>query len=396
MPRPRPRLLAALAPLCGALAACAGPPAPGFTLARRPIIGGSADTTHAAVVAIVVGGPGMGGYQQFCTGTVIAPRAVLSAGHCIAESGYLPSDIRIYFGDIVTTAGQAIQVTAAYVHPDYVLGADGIPLNDVSVLMMAEDAPVTPMQWQRQTLPDLTGQPVLLVGYGVTDAAAQNGNGTRRAVEQTVTSQDAMFVYYHGHNDGTCQGDSGGPMIVTTSGIETVVAVTSYGDQTCVASGANTRVDAYVDFITQYAGTGPGPVAVTITSPPNDATRGPSFTVDATITSGAGVASAALLVDGTVVLTALASPWSFPVADLAPGAHQLTVVGHGVDGGAGQATVQLIVSATGTGGGGYELIGGCRAAGPRAADGAVALLVLGALAGRRRRTAPRPGSRDAE
>ena len=90
-----------------------------------------------------------------------------------------------------------------------------------------------------------------MVGYGVTNAKSQTGNGTRRTVNETIEDQDTTFLYYGGGVSGTCQGDSGGPTFLMMNGVKTLVAVTSYGDSTCVQLGANTRVDTYAAFLSR-------------------------------------------------------------------------------------------------------------------------------------------------
>ncbi len=51
--------------------------------ARQPIVGGVADTTSKAVVAIT---DSYGGVEEgFCSGALIAPNLVLTARHCVAE-----------------------------------------------------------------------------------------------------------------------------------------------------------------------------------------------------------------------------------------------------------------------------------------------------------------------
>ncbi|HEY3355248.1 MAG TPA: trypsin-like serine protease [Polyangia bacterium] len=247
-------------------AACAPGGAPPVSLARRPIINGSVDAAHPSVVALVFEG------KQFCTGTVIAPRAILSAGHCLVEMGqtpgFLPTKTTIFFGTTVGDAsGREIAVTAAHAHPQYAVRDDGAPLNDVSVWAMAEDAPAPAVAWQGTALGPITGHSLTLVGYGVTDAAQQTGNGTRRVVTDTVSDQDDTFLYYGNGASGMCQGDSGGPLFATQGGAETLVGVCSYGDVTCVALGAGTRVDAYAPFIRQYADAAGAPAACTVGSP---------------------------------------------------------------------------------------------------------------------------------
>jgi secreted trypsin-like serine protease len=320
-----------------------------FTLSRRPIINGSVDTVHTSVVALTM--HIYGTYEQFCTGTVIATRAILTAGHCIKESGLQPTEVTVYFGQTVGIGGQMIPVTAGYVHPNYYLSGNGAPVNDVAVLILGQDAPVAPMAWQGTTLGNIIGQTVTLVGYGVTDAASQTGNGTRRVVDQAVSDMDDMYLYYQGGSSGTCQGDSGGPMFLNVGGTETVVGVTSFGDQSCVQLGANTRVDPYASFIAQYAGSsssGEQPVTVTITSPQNGSTQGPSFTVSANVTSTAGVARAELLINNSPSGSLTQGPWTFQASNLPNGAHTIVVRGTGQDGGTGQASITVTVAAAQT------------------------------------------------
>jgi V8-like Glu-specific endopeptidase len=232
---------------------------------RPPIINGSVDSTHQAVVALVYEG------EQFCSGTLIGPRTVVSAGHCLRETGFGASEIKVFFGTTVGGSGQMRGVAEAHAHPDYYVRSDGAPMNDVSVLVLAQNAPVAPMAWQKTALGNVVGVSALLVGYGVTSAAAQTGNGTRRKVTETIADEDGTFLYYGGNNDGTCQGDSGGPMFVDVGGTLTVIGVTSFGDASCVQLGASTRVDAFASFISQYlSGAAPGGGAAPAEAEPND------------------------------------------------------------------------------------------------------------------------------
>jgi hypothetical protein len=145
---------------------------------------------------------------------------------------------------------------------------DGVPLHDVAFVTLVRDAPVEPLPWRATKLPSLVGVRVKMVGYGVTDALHQVGAGTRRAVYQTIVDQDAAFLYYGDGVSGTCQGDSGGPTLLKEDGVTTLVAVTSYGDETCVQVGGNTRVDTNAEFLAAHVAA-PAPSPVSGSEPPS-------------------------------------------------------------------------------------------------------------------------------
>jgi uncharacterized protein (TIGR03382 family) len=311
---------------------------------QRPIINGQVDETHRSVVALVT--TYWGQQFSFCSGTVIAPRAILTAGHCVHESGIAPSEMKAFFGTTVGDGSQTVDVTAATAHPDYYVRQDGAPMYDVAVLTLAADAPVPPVHWQRTPLPDISGKTVTLVGYGVTNAQRQSGDGTRRVVDLSVTQIDDMFIYYGDGTKGTCQGDSGGPMFLDVNGTLTLVGVTSWGDQSCVQLGGNARVDVHSNFITPLARV---PVDLVINRPAEGEMVGGPFEVDVTATSFAGVAEVDVFVDDQMVGAAIAPPFVFPVDALGNGPHVIRVRGTGTDQSTNEKTVNVTVAAVATG-----------------------------------------------
>ncbi|MDY0001798.1 MAG: serine protease [Polyangia bacterium] len=252
---------------CGALA---GAPAAGATdedgetaaeSRRQPIINGTLDTqpAHRAVVALTYGA----GAQNFCSGTLIAPDVVLTAGHCLRS--VTPGTVYVYFGSDVDQGGQWVSVAEVMPHPRY----DGDAYTfDLGLLRLAEAAPAdaTPIPFLPATLGLQTadeGAAVEFVGFGRTESFT---SGRKLTVPGTVgkvcdgpevCSLGAGQVVpgafgYSMAPGGPCSGDSGGPAFILRGGVEHVAGVTSYGDENCAYYGVSTRPDAYAAWIEAF------------------------------------------------------------------------------------------------------------------------------------------------
>ncbi|MGZ3447987.1 MAG: S1 family peptidase [Polyangiales bacterium] len=221
------------------LAGCApGPPSSGTN--ATPIVKGDAATADPAVVALVTVPIDCGSTerQTFCTGTLIAPRVVLTAAHCLEET--VPSQLKVYVGDDVErSVGQWLSVFATRSHPAW----DG-RRNDIAALILESDAPMPPVHVDTTHDPAMSDL-VRLVGFGADDGGRVGGKrqGTAR-----VTTIDTTTFSIEAAPGMSCLGDSGGPVFLTSGGVETLVGVTSFGDADC-RTGTNTRVSAFGDFV---------------------------------------------------------------------------------------------------------------------------------------------------
>ncbi len=221
-----------------------------------PIVGGSFDAGDDAVVALQIGG-------GLCTGTLVAPRVVMTAAHCVAssiDSGETSSGT-VYFGNgqdpwLAEIAIADMAMHRLYAPPAFVQW-------DIAAVRLAEDAPdgIDPIQPSTVALdPALdVGLAARSVGFGVTDGQSQSGAGIKRQVRLTVDEITYLHVGVGTASENTCQGDSGGPTLVDLGGVERVVGVTSFGSDACRARSFLTRVDTMQDWLTQVIDAWSGP-----------------------------------------------------------------------------------------------------------------------------------------
>ncbi|MFH9353179.1 S1 family peptidase [Kitasatospora sp. NPDC017646] len=230
MRKPKRRHMAMLFTAAGLVAATAAPAA--------AVHGGAATTTgaHPFVVALETASG-----EQWCTGALIAPTKVLTAGHCVAEADD-PTTLRVIAGrtDLTTSAGQVRRVKSVKVDPRYTAGLD----HDSAVLTLDRPLPQRPARVARQGDEGLyrLGGPATVYGYGRTGT---DGPGTRLKEAVLTLSPLAGCEPYTdpadsprvkvcglpgpGRTDSICKGDSGGPLVV--NGV--VIGMVSTGNKYC-------------------------------------------------------------------------------------------------------------------------------------------------------------------
>lgn len=202
-----------------------------------------------------------GRWSNMCTATLVAPRIVLTAAHCVrGVAGDLPaSSLRFAVGDDVSAPLHSFRPEQVISHPDYTGGWDGDDESDVAVLVLPEPASsavagIVPIAVNCTPLEGLSfvGRYVQNVGYGVTQAGPHPPDNTRKwwTVEEVVALSAFDFIV-DGHGvSSVCGGDSGGPSLWTLpDGVIRVVGTVSWGDPDCVSEDHFTRVDDCCDFI---------------------------------------------------------------------------------------------------------------------------------------------------
>jgi uncharacterized protein (TIGR03382 family) len=211
---------------------------------EAPITNGTLATGDPNVVALVA----TGNKTAFCTGTLIAPRVVLTAGHCVASG--LADHTQVFFGQDLGAAGTFIDV----VHVELAPGFDGATLtNDVALLVLAQPSPEPPKPLsQRPFDPSFVGRPFRIVGFGSTGGANNTFMLKYEGAAAIAEFEDTTFLF-HPAPSQTCAGDSGGPAFSTIDAVEVVIGIARSGDPGCVMFARHTRIDPFVaSFIAPF------------------------------------------------------------------------------------------------------------------------------------------------
>jgi hypothetical protein len=208
-----------------ALVGCADAPTGAAPEAAPPpsaLIGAEPTGDRFGNVALMVGRSGPGApWGPVCTGTLIAPDVVLTAGHCVLLARLFErySEFGVTFAPEFSPAASVVSA-GAHVHPDFFFPfatpEDPYDAFDLAVLVLETESDLVPAQLPPPGLLDHIGRsagPLTVVGYGIPRAdAGAAARGTRRVGQVRLDEVFAPLFSTTPDAAVGCIGDSGGPI----------------------------------------------------------------------------------------------------------------------------------------------------------------------------------------
>jgi MYXO-CTERM domain-containing protein len=246
-------------------------------LITQPILRGhpARANEHWGTVALVVT---LGQDDWLCTGTLIAPKLVVTAAHCVKDeyTFELASSVLVIAGASDVDGAQGDQVYEAsrfLAHPRALEGDDSLDPTglgadyDIAIVELESKitqvtpVPIVALDTLDQVLRE--GAELTIAGYGTrvldenTGLSDQDGAhyvGTQHFVRRS----DTEFLAGSMTDADTCPGDSGGPAYLTIDGEAWLVGATSrgrddYPNVDCGEGGIYTLVPAFRSWIDQSA-----------------------------------------------------------------------------------------------------------------------------------------------
>ena len=199
------------------------------------VIGGENENGELAAVAIT--SVNLDGEQSLCTGTLVTPRVVLTAAHCVAQLSRDGMSISTGSARHVSVFDGEREIHRVGV-ADSVFHAEWNDSNlqtgvDIGLIYLQDALPLEPIPLDDSPADGRVGQTGKIVGFGRTenDTVGRKKSTTMRVEE--FFRQQFLLKSSDARHRSACNGDSGGPLYLETGGQKVVSGVTSWGPPGC-------------------------------------------------------------------------------------------------------------------------------------------------------------------
>jgi len=184
-----------------------------------------------------------------CTGVVIAPHFILTAGHC---ADAIEGGVVLFGLDYAKSGTTSRKIKKITLHPSYCDSCSGsVSLGDTNDLSIVEIEGELPADFEPIALAAkslvIHQAPVHLAGYGANEN--YDYETIMKVTEVPVNLVGTSEFSTDETKSGSCNGDSGGPAFIMDGGKMLLAGITSRGDSYCRAMGVYTIPAAHDAWI---------------------------------------------------------------------------------------------------------------------------------------------------
>ncbi|KAJ5382980.1 trypsin-like cysteine/serine peptidase domain-containing protein [Penicillium concentricum] len=193
------------------------------------------------------------GTSLICTGSVVGPKTILTAAHCV--DGHTPSSLTVRVGSAnYTTGGKLLHAQEIFIHPSW---SSSTIDNDYAILHLADTAmgggvTAIALPGNNAINPDDTsGIAVRVAGWGKLDSSDKTSPTILHQANMVTVDRSTCNAAWANDNPitknmmctqpdapmpgtSTCSGDNGGPIVDELG--STLYGVISYGANGCTAT----------------------------------------------------------------------------------------------------------------------------------------------------------------